>query len=868
MATDEIEYAPQQEVRLAVVLYGGVSLAIYMYGVAEELYRLVRATAPARPSAGPEGRPAGLAFAEPESTETVYRELGRRLPVEQGDDDALGPVRTRFVVDILSGTSAGGINGVCLAKALTNEADFSPLKGIWLERGDISELLNDDLAGPHYVPPPWSLLSGQLMLHNLVEAIGEMSRPQAGESRLVDELDLWVTATDLEGLGVPIKLSNATPVERRHANRYHFRYSASEGVNDFDGKADAFIAYAARSTSAFPFAFEPVTLNHLAKMADVPGDAWTRFYSAYDVEHPPPFVSRPFSDGGILDNKPFSYATDTLVGRHAALPVARKLIYVEPAPAPDTTTPPRDRWNAIDTTQAALLRLPRAETIRGDIQAVIDRNRMIERVREVVSGEHGDAARITTGPAYDVYRRLRIRGTVDYLASLLLRAAGADPESDDAFAWHYVVRAWKDERFSKDLDGFLRKFDMPYRLRRLDFVLQRVKDVDPVSEAGREALLDLRRRVADGRRGVQEAERELTMRDGALAQALGALTREELLGVLEARTDDAMRTEAARLLAGLGLDAAADELASRLDRELTKAEAACTGLAETIPTTVREAYPDFDAFDLPLYLVQFGTPIGETNPVEVVRISPDDAAGPSGVRRELFGTRLHNFGAFLDVDWRRHDMTWGRLDAAECLIHALLPGQKQRADALVGAAHEQILREYRDELDDAARKAGPDDVFEWFTKHTVRDRPNEEPTRKALRRGAVVVTHMAESALSARDAGGAAANRIAEGVRDAVASGDDDQAVAAVNRALWSHAGPQAAAAFWAVAVVIGIVLILLGDGWRLAGVFLLGVCAALAVVAALLHVLIGKGVRAGLRAAQRAVLAAVFRDSPSDPAR
>jgi hypothetical protein len=42
------EYRPEREVRLAVVMYGGVSLAIYMYGVARELLSLVRATAPAR----------------------------------------------------------------------------------------------------------------------------------------------------------------------------------------------------------------------------------------------------------------------------------------------------------------------------------------------------------------------------------------------------------------------------------------------------------------------------------------------------------------------------------------------------------------------------------------------------------------------------------------------------------------------------------------------------------------------------------------------------------------------------------------------------------------------------------------------------
>jgi len=35
-----------QEIRFATVLYGGSSLAVYMNGVAQELLRLVRSTAP------------------------------------------------------------------------------------------------------------------------------------------------------------------------------------------------------------------------------------------------------------------------------------------------------------------------------------------------------------------------------------------------------------------------------------------------------------------------------------------------------------------------------------------------------------------------------------------------------------------------------------------------------------------------------------------------------------------------------------------------------------------------------------------------------------------------------------------------------
>ena len=52
-----------------------------------------------------------------------------------------------IVVDILSGTSAGGINGVLLSYALTNSTkdtvvDFKEFGQIWRENGNIRELMH------------------------------------------------------------------------------------------------------------------------------------------------------------------------------------------------------------------------------------------------------------------------------------------------------------------------------------------------------------------------------------------------------------------------------------------------------------------------------------------------------------------------------------------------------------------------------------------------------------------------------------------------------------------------------------------------------------------------------------------------------
>jgi len=74
-AQQKPEMHPTQEVRFAVVMYGGISLAIYMNGVAQELGKMVRATAPSEDDV----HHAALTDGKLDGTEKVYRKLGRML---------------------------------------------------------------------------------------------------------------------------------------------------------------------------------------------------------------------------------------------------------------------------------------------------------------------------------------------------------------------------------------------------------------------------------------------------------------------------------------------------------------------------------------------------------------------------------------------------------------------------------------------------------------------------------------------------------------------------------------------------------------------------------------------------------------------
>src|SRR6185436_11842919 len=86
-----------------------------------------------------------------------------------------------------------------------------------------------------------------------------------------------------------------------------------------------------------------------------------------------------------LDNKPFTYAVETVARRQADLLITRKLIYIEPSPEhPEEQPDAEGKPDAIENVGAALLSLPRYETIREDLQRLREHNRLVERVNNIL----------------------------------------------------------------------------------------------------------------------------------------------------------------------------------------------------------------------------------------------------------------------------------------------------------------------------------------------------------------------------------------------------------------------------------------------------------------------------------------------------
>ena len=506
----------EKEVRFAVVMYGGVSLAIYINGVAQELYKMVRATARKRNDDGSFG---DYFIEKPEGTEAIYRTLGELL-------------RTRFVVDILSGTSAGGINAIFLAKALANNQPLSQLEQLWVEQGDIELLINDkasvaDISDLQIKPPPSSLLNSQRMYYELLGAFDGMDksapRSKVEVSPFVDELDLYVTATDIRGLWLPIPLADGEVHEYRYRTVFRFYHSTLEAPSDwsqdFLKENNPFLAFAARATSSFPFAFEPIKMEDVGTVLNAAkfvqnypytelSKDWQRFYKDYSRQ-PDSINLHSFGDGGYLDNKPFSYITETLVRRHADSPVDRRLFYIEPAPQHQrqTVLTKDDRPSAVENVAAALVELPRYETIREDLLQIKQRNDLIERTNTILrqierardvdaslkvwqsrgtdwSRKYLDELITDYGYSYAAYHQLRVADTLDEFAAAVARNIGMDEDGSSFGALRQILEAWRKSMYSPNAkedcyseNDLLFRMDLGWRLRRLYFIMRSVDDI-------------------------------------------------------------------------------------------------------------------------------------------------------------------------------------------------------------------------------------------------------------------------------------------------------------------------------------------------------------------------------------------------------
>src|SRR5215203_3406621 len=171
----------EKELRIALVCFGGVSLAVYMHGVSKEILKLVRASSVLHSITDRVVRSRANFFDKADrndaefDTDEIYcdllRDIGRSLEL-------------RVVVDIVAGASAGGINGTMLARALSHDLPMGPLRGLWLNHADVSDLL---------APAARARASSKLILRPIVWLLGALGYWQSiKDSEVRSKVSLFV----------------------------------------------------------------------------------------------------------------------------------------------------------------------------------------------------------------------------------------------------------------------------------------------------------------------------------------------------------------------------------------------------------------------------------------------------------------------------------------------------------------------------------------------------------------------------------------------------------------------------------------------------------------------------------------------------
>jgi patatin-related protein len=758
--------ATAEDVRVAMALNGGVSLAVWMGGCAVELDAARRAhlgSEELRLLPGDETPP------EPGDERTIYHALCQAFD-------------RRLVIDLMSGSSAGGINGALLAAAIDRKRRLHPdyIRSRWLELGDLETLLHSLRT-----PSPTSLMGGHdffvklrqtfrelLPTREIEEKVEEKDRAAWDEAQaLLDlpanqyerrhelerDVKLDVTATDVRGSDQRFR---DTWGEELVATEFRARFKF-RARTDYTAQR---LAMAARSSASFPLAFEPWAVS--GEMLQLDGQRW-------------------LIDGGLLDNAPIRAVLDLIPARGSERPVRRYLCYVNADPPLTPTFDPdaelkdanapsvsaeasrRRRRNGDGNETLAqrpqlpdvvnyMVSLPRKASFVDQLKAIqhaANRSNTVASCERQLLAMDSETLRTTAATLFDSYRSRR------QLVSL-----------EDALVQpgDVAVVAERLSRPGRELPWIPRTLDVPVRdddvedgrwgwgVRAAERVLYLLLDLirqELIENRDSDQCAALTATRAKIYAGVQELERiaeELAADDqmDALIEELvhcDEYSVASTLCALRCLMQDPHRDPAIRKIVHTAAQTAFDVrgafgLAQR-DPDKPIAEALFgpdakgfdaaqfrTFLERTLSIeVVRRAFAADEVVDSdqPLHFAQI-TPCASTLIYTSSPLRADDK-GPALPDDKLTGTRWGHFAAFYRASWRANDFMWGRLDAAVRIVDMLLPpkrtaegdgGRPPGPEAARKLAEALLPKEAFDEVEE-----GRGTERRWLVAETLADAP-------------------------------------------------------------------------------------------------------------------------------------------------
>ena len=790
----------EKELRIALVCFGGVSLAVYMHGITKEILKLARASSALHAITNRVKRSTSTFFdtrdsSDPEyDTEAIYFDLLR---------DIGRTVELRVIVDIVAGASAGGINGVMLARALSHDLSMGRLRDLWLENADVTELLALEArahrwskwllrpffwaAGPKLISdpevrsklslfmrsrwfqPPLDGLKMAALMYDAVNAMGPLREPASSLLPSGQGLDLFVTVTDFYGSQQLMQIHDPPVIhEREYRHVLHFKYRRSTNgtvESDFDLENAPTLAFAARATSSIPGAFPPARISEIDQLIRARAGVWPRRsefmsrnfeqYARMNVD----VASVPFIDGSVLNSRPFREAITAIRGRPAYREVDRRLIYIDPSPAPAGSPAHHGMPGFFATLKGALSDIPLAEPLTDELNWIIRFNARARRLRTIVESARPHINRLVAeviaadrdervnedrirgwreranskaahdaGYAYEAYVRLKLASALSFVSKLIIDIRGVRSGSPFARAIAEIVDAWAiqagvtyepadsrllqaeattDSEFASKWVAFLLTFDVDYRKRRLHFLIEgqnrlyQMLGSREFEDLGAVAVDRLKRKFYEA---VETLER------GDTATSLNATTGNLVEDIFRSAPSPSEVRQIAKYAQSFvarhkeQLDLLIEHLGVDIDlKTSTRDIDALLGETEGWPPAalheVLVNYLGFPFWDVLTFPVLPWREAGEFNEIRIDRISAQDATGIERLGTfRLMGTTFNQFAAFFSRAFRENDYLLGRLHAIDRLIDIVCDaaGPDAQSQTVVAALKRNAVRRILD----------------------------------------------------------------------------------------------------------------------------------------------------------------------------
>ncbi|GAA4643799.1 hypothetical protein GCM10023115_17590 [Pontixanthobacter gangjinensis] len=715
----------QKELRLALICYGGVSLAVYMHGVTKEVWKLAKAS---RAFHADEARSEGV--------QGVYRDMLECIEKDHG-------LKLRVLPDILTGASAGGINAVYLAQAIHSGQSLEPLTELWLECADVDRLVHPDarpmwrfakfwaqpfaswllkrpgnavsesvapetraevrrkvshLVRGRWFEPPFSGLGFSKLLHSALTAMEKapLEKPLLPPGH---PIDLMVTATDFRGHVEMLRLNSPAIVEESE-HRLPVSFSANVPSEPGQPLANPLeLTFAARATASFPGAFPPLQLQEIDSLKKARGTEWANrenFCQRIMPVHCKNGVTESVAliDGSVLINAPFGAAMNALKGRPAQREVDRRFVYIDPRP---------DRFDAADEKLkkpvgffaaifGSLSAIPREQPIRDNLEELEEQSREAQTLRRMVMALRPEVER-NVEKLFG--RTLFLNGpTPKRLAGWRNKAQQAA-----AIGSGFAFSSYAQAKFTGIVEELAQiTFDAATELGLPDrapisaalFAELDRRGLNILSgENGRasEAAINffrahdlgfrIRRLRLLARRLARDWEADPDIPDEALEAARKTIY--DILALYFEQEKPHNLGEEFPALAANVLQEPGPVLHLLAQRRLLeetdqRAEEMLSKSLESMPEDLRRrmllTYLGFPFYDVATFPLVRNKGLTEFDPVKVDRISPDDARSirDGGTSATLRGTEFYNFGAFFSRAYRENDYLWGRLHGAERMI--------------------------------------------------------------------------------------------------------------------------------------------------------------------------------------------------------